>query len=548
MTVRQRHGTTASVRPTHSFSGIDTSTPDASGVLYSSQSDVDPASVLDIGQGSITDGAIAPPGLNGGGSIAPGTLPLATFASSIRPIVLVTALPTLPDAQYPIGSFVYKTNDVPPRLYKNVADVWVAAIGPNDIQADSITAGQIAVGAISASEIAAGAVTTAKLAAGAITLYDEYGQVALTPQGFGGAWVDFIGDGTYDSTFRLSTAGAIPDGRTASLPNWTVSRGLLTSLIMVADAAWPGGGYLEAIPSALNGSVTLVSDRVPIAPIQPLIITVVGGAIVGGTAVPVIWGTIRFYGADGTTLISTIGGQNLATFNVSGAGPLVLGSKPLPAPPGARFAEIEIVVQELTAHSASTRLRIGGASLRRSPAAGAQAYAWGPGSGPGLAWGSVTNVAVGTAFFIPITVTSPLEMGGCGFLSADTTLARQVGFHVYRDVGSNIIEAVPNMGGSLSWTATAKGSKIIPIQVGGILAPGNYILRLQNTHATNTLGLGYHVAFPAAAGYGTSTFFTWQDAAAGAFAATYDMTPAVGLGDLMGAWLTGWSAGLLWGG
>jgi len=107
----------------------------------------DPGTTSVIADGSVT-----------AGSIAPGAITTPGFASTIRPITLVTALPSLPDALYPVGSFVYKTTDSPARLYKNVADVWVAAIGPNDIQADSITAGQIAAGAIGATEIAVGSI------------------------------------------------------------------------------------------------------------------------------------------------------------------------------------------------------------------------------------------------------------------------------------------------------------------------------------------------------------------------------------------------------
>jgi hypothetical protein len=160
--------------------------------------------------GSTEDTLSGPvPGSIPGSAITSGTLRTTAFASSIRPVTLVTALPGLPNALYPEGAFVYKTNDSPPRLYKVQGGAWVPGIGTNDlpdgsitatkildgsittpkmtansisgdritagtldatkIVADSITAGQIAVGAITASELHADAVTAAAIQAGAVT-------------------------------------------------------------------------------------------------------------------------------------------------------------------------------------------------------------------------------------------------------------------------------------------------------------------------------------------------------------------------------------------
>lgn len=116
------------------------------------------------------DGVVEPggikPGTVLGGALVPGSLSATPFADTIRPVTIVTALPTLPDPLFPIFSYVVLTTNE--RLYKNVADVWVLGVNGADIVADSITAGQIAAGAISASEIAAGAVSTEKLAVGSL--------------------------------------------------------------------------------------------------------------------------------------------------------------------------------------------------------------------------------------------------------------------------------------------------------------------------------------------------------------------------------------------
>lgn len=421
------------------------------------------------------------------------------------------------------------------------------AITAIKIAANAIVAGKIAAGVITATEIAANSITSDRLVAGAITLYDEYGSVALTPSGFSGAWVDFIGDGVYDSTFRLATAGAIPNGRGSLLPNWTVSRSSLTSAIFVADAAWPGGGYIEAIPSALFGQLTLVSDLVPIPPGMPVVLTAIAAAISAGGSLPVVFGTVRFYAADATTLLATVSGVNLVTYNLTDTTPGSYGSGPLSPPPGAKFATAEIAITEFTAHSGSTRLRLGGGSLRRAHSAGKQTYAWQLGAGPSLPWGNVVNMPADFAYYIPIQVTSPMEIGAVMFLSSDTTLARKVTWQLYRDdLGSNFLTALTGVGGNLSWTASAKSIQSAPVGSGYLIPPGNYILRFQNSHASNTLGVGYSASITAAAGYGTLPV-AYQQSGAGAITTPIDITGASGAAALLGVWLSGWSGGVLWG-
>jgi len=134
-------------------------TPSASGVQPSGYG----ASVMTTG---------GEPGTIPGSALGDGSLDIAKFARTIRPVAIVTSLPSLPSDNYPIGSFVYKTNDSPPHLYKNVSNGWSKAIGAADIEANSITAGEIAAGAIGADEIASRAITADLLAAGTITAYE----------------------------------------------------------------------------------------------------------------------------------------------------------------------------------------------------------------------------------------------------------------------------------------------------------------------------------------------------------------------------------------
>ena len=75
--VRQRHPVGAHIRDTHTSGNVDF----AGGVskLYGSQMDLEAVTVIDLGQGSVTDSAVIPGGLTGGTGIAPGTLPSSTF-------------------------------------------------------------------------------------------------------------------------------------------------------------------------------------------------------------------------------------------------------------------------------------------------------------------------------------------------------------------------------------------------------------------------------------------------------------------------------------
>lgn len=106
-------------------------------------------------------------------TVANGSITTAKFASGIRPIEIVSVLPTSGNFE---GRIVFLTTD--DKLYRYngmeftagtaVGDL-VGQIGADKIAANAITAGKIAAGAISATEIAAGAINTANLAAGSIT-------------------------------------------------------------------------------------------------------------------------------------------------------------------------------------------------------------------------------------------------------------------------------------------------------------------------------------------------------------------------------------------
>jgi hypothetical protein len=87
---------------------------------------------------------------------------ITQFAHTIRPPVVVSSLPPLPNEDFPQGSFVFLITDQ--KLYRNsTGTTWTRAVDGQDIIADSITAGQIQVGAIGADEIAANAIVAGKI-------------------------------------------------------------------------------------------------------------------------------------------------------------------------------------------------------------------------------------------------------------------------------------------------------------------------------------------------------------------------------------------------
>lgn len=105
--------------------------------------------------------------------ILDGSISGTKFASSIKPVEIVSTLPTTDLVE---GRIVYLTTDN--KLYRYDGSAWTSSLATSDltgfiqanqIAANSITAGQIAAGAIATEELAASAITAEKIAALTIT-------------------------------------------------------------------------------------------------------------------------------------------------------------------------------------------------------------------------------------------------------------------------------------------------------------------------------------------------------------------------------------------
>ena len=407
--------------------------------------------------------------------------------------------------------------------------------------ANAVTAAKIAALTITANEIAAGAITTSKLAAGAITLFDEYGQTSLTPSGFSGAWQGFISEGLYNSSFRLGVAGTLHDGRTSDLPFWTVSRSSMSSMNIVNDSAWPGGKYVEGIPSAQDGQFTLRSDIVPIIGGDGLILTAVCAGVCAGGSVPLYYGGIDFYAADGTTFLETKW-VNLLTINATETRPNPSASGVVVAPVGARYARAIIEANEYAAHSGSTRLRVGGASLRHIDTIGMQPSAWPLGTGAFTGFNASTTLPNDRAYIMPFVVDQYLDVQSVKFLSTDTNLGRSVEIRLYfaDEASSNILHEVIGCHGELVWTGSAVGPQSIPVLATPRIKPGHYWMGIR---ARNAYGVGINYQVSTAAGL---AFGGYHDAH-GAFSDTLDMNDFSDIPNCMGMWIAGWSGNAAWG-
>lgn len=84
--------------------------------------------------------------------LIPGTLGVTPFASSIRPVQILAALPALPDPLFPQGSVVFLTTDN--KLYRSTGTAWTTVVPAVDITGQ-ILAGQIADASLTMAKFAA---------------------------------------------------------------------------------------------------------------------------------------------------------------------------------------------------------------------------------------------------------------------------------------------------------------------------------------------------------------------------------------------------------
>jgi hypothetical protein len=345
--VRLRHGGTSTgsnnvIRRTHGVAGFDATTPE--NAVYGGAANPAPVDSTQPGPGSVGPGTIQP-GVVGSDELAEGAVSITSLASSIRPPVVVSSTPTLPDTAWPVGSYcVVSSTKV---LYRNDADVWVVASPTDALTVGQVTAGVISAGAVSTDQLAAGAVTTSKLA-----LSDEYGTTVLNASGFGPAWASYIAGGLYNCLFSTSTVvDPLPDGRTANLAYWTVTKTSLPTCKVVTDTGAPSGRAVEMKVDAIStDTLKLVSDKVPVQAGRRYVPWGIFDS--NGADTNLKWVAVAkfyFYAADKTTLIgsgTTVGTTSNLGLRSWSTGVYTWVDDPVAAPATAHWVSVEVIFSQ----------------------------------------------------------------------------------------------------------------------------------------------------------------------------------------------------------
>jgi hypothetical protein len=196
---------------------------------------------------------------------------------------------------------------------------------------------------------------------GALTFEDANGSTILNGDGFGPAWMDFINNGLFNSTFQEGPLGAVTAN---SIPNWTATLTNATAAV-VADDNFPSGRMIEVTPTALNGKLVLLSDIVP-ATTGFMSGSFWFGSVLSGTSVGFYEMEVQTYLADGATVATA---WHQVTFNFDfapGIGGWKAFGNAFSITGGERYVQVRMTMTEETAHSSATRLRLGFLAIKES--------------------------------------------------------------------------------------------------------------------------------------------------------------------------------------
>lgn len=209
---------------------------------------------------------------------------LSLFPNSIRPLAIVTSLPTLPDANYPIGAVVYLNDGVNNKLYRNIANSWSAGTAAADITAGTLAFGVAYGGAIAINQLTAGTMSITGAAVFQNSISTAY--VAIN-----GAGVSIAGASAGTSVAITSSGILCQQGATGPYVQITATG-------------------VQLVHSATGCSLTLGSSSITLSAYN--------GASLTLTATQ-----IQFYTSTGMAIITNYGAAGV-TLSTS-SGPLVLG-------------------------------------------------------------------------------------------------------------------------------------------------------------------------------------------------------------------------------
>ena len=225
-----------------------------------------------------------------------GTLAAANFSNSLRPIEVVSSLPSTGNFE---GRQVYLTTDN--KLYRHTGTDWTAAVAVDDLSGQivstqisddaittpklatgSVTANAISAGSIESGAIATGAITAGKVAAGAIDA-DALtansvvsGKIAAGAISSSSLFVDGVIQGTHIQASTIQGSKIAANTITGGL---LATTGIITISAMIEDAVITGAKIQDAaITNAKIGSAAV--DTLKIAGNA---VTIISGAEVAAT-------------------------------------------------------------------------------------------------------------------------------------------------------------------------------------------------------------------------------------------------------------------------
>jgi hypothetical protein len=198
------------------------------------------------------------------------------------------------------------------------------------------------------------------VANGALTIQDEFGKTVLVSNGFAGSWGSFVSLGLYNGNFAAGTPGAVPNGRTAALPYWTVSdfTGTTGTKTLVSSG---GNRYMEFGFAALADIPKMVSDGIPVQPgmsYQPsyaLSFVRSAGSLLVTVAVDV-------YDAD-LALLTTLTIDQVSVAVTTALNGYI--ASPVQMPAGAKYATLVMIFEE-SSHNSANKIRLWSAGLLQS--------------------------------------------------------------------------------------------------------------------------------------------------------------------------------------
>lgn len=201
---------------------------------------------------------------------------------------------------------------------------------------------------------------------GKITLQDEFGSTSLVAAGFSNNWATFIASGLYNAALRAGIAGALPVGRTSSLPYWTFTQTTGTPTLTYTAPSGGTNGQVASTLAVVTDVATLTSDAVVCEQLTPYSLRVMAwGANVAGTTTT-LTAYIDFYKWDGTlnasssyVVLSMVGAQTLLRGWYQG--PRML------SPAGTATMKVRLVWTAATGVNAGNVLRVDSVTIAREP-------------------------------------------------------------------------------------------------------------------------------------------------------------------------------------